>query len=286
MTICGYTLTRYSILLLTAPRFVQVLDRSNTLSSPIVLSWGHTLERECRLALWKHSAPWKHGSVKGGKVERPFHLGEEHTELTLCLSSVHLCSSAGDTMHTSLKANSSDMVEGKTERLASESRKTPRLCKRAHLVVCSFNKQSVYKQGTLYFTSVQPTIVSGSPSNKMARIVYNNALDIKLRTCDIEDVMDTFVPIGDAPNIVGQLYDPETETLQQKWLIGFCDSHKADYFHQNYRTWFENAEIDPRFKFKLTLGQCKTKPKDNVKTAGRGRGRGRGRGAATRGRGK
>lgn len=156
-------------------------------------------------------------------------------------------------MHTSLKANSSDMVEGKTERLASESRKTPRLCKRAHLVVCSFNKQSVYKQGTLYFTSVQP---------------------------------DTFVPIGDAPNIVGQLYDPETETLQQKWLIGFCDSHKADYFHQNYRTWFENAEIDPRFKFKLTLGQCKTKPKDNVKTAGRGRGRGRGRGAATRGRGK
>ena len=242
MTICGYTLTRYSRLLLTVPRFVQGLDRSNTLSSPIVLSQGHTLERESRLALWKHGAPWKHGSVKGGKVERPFYLGEEHTELTLCLSYVHLRSSAGDTMHTSLKAKSPDMVEGKTKRLALESQKTPHSCTNAHYVVCSINK--------------------------------------------LVDVMDTFVPIGDAPNIVGQLYDPETETLQQKWLIGFCDSHKADYFHQNYRTWFENAEIDPRFKFKLTLGQCKTKPKDNVKTAGRGRGRGRGRGAATRGRGK
>ena len=51
-----------------------------------VLSWDNTLERECRLALWKHGAPWKHGSVKDGKVERPFYLGEEHTELTLCLS--------------------------------------------------------------------------------------------------------------------------------------------------------------------------------------------------------
>ena len=56
------------------------------MSSPIVLSWDHTLERECRLTPWKHGAPWKHGSVKDGKVERPFHLGEEHTELTLCLS--------------------------------------------------------------------------------------------------------------------------------------------------------------------------------------------------------
>ena len=147
-------------------------------------------------------------------------------------------------------------------------------------------RDEIIGKATATGIKIHPIMPEEGREDHTARIVYNNALDIKLRTCDIEDVMDTFVPIGDAPNIVGQLYDPETETLQQKWLIGFCDSHKADYFHQNYRTWFENAEIDPRFKFKLTLGQCKTKPKDNVKTAGRGRGRGRGRGAATRGRGK
>ncbi len=167
MTICGYTLTRYSRLLLTVPRFVQGLDRSNTLSSPIVLSQGHTLERESRLALWKHGAPWKHGSVKGGKVERPFYLGEEHTELTLCLSYVHLRSSAGDTMHTSLKAKSPDMVEGKTKRLALESQKTPHSCTNAHYVVCSINKlvyTTVYTFKHEYY--IHHTVTKGKPSNK------------------------------------------------------------------------------------------------------------------------
>jgi hypothetical protein len=134
-------------------------------------------------------------------------------------------------------------------------------------------------------TKIRPAMPAPGKEDPTARLVYNNDPEVLLHTVDIEDVLDKFVPNTEFGIVVGQIYDPETETLSQKWLLGFCNSREAENFQAGHRTWFDAVEMHRDFGFKLTLGLCKSKPPPKENKSGT-RGRGRGRGQPTRGRGR
>ena len=118
-----------------------------------------------------------------------------------------------------------------------------------------------------------------------ARIIYNNDKEVQLKTVDIEDALETYARIDTDDITVGQIYNPETETMAQKWLIGFCNFRDAENFDTAHKGWFDDIEMDAEFGFKLTLGPCKSKPPPKEEKSNN-RNRGRGRGRAPRGRGR